>query len=234
MEKLSYTPKDNVSTWSREERGPRWVNAVMLLTWLLAGVVAFIPFAFDTSPWDAVTLRVPGNQGNWWHFLAGAPFFPAFLMLWLRLQSLSSTRLLTAIQRRLIWSVVGFSICGTTLVEAPFLLHLAGTSEWQRLSVLSLGFGIMVASAITLLFRHRKISLFRACIVGLDTAYLANTALCLVVYAGATGNKWSRSGWLISMVIVWPIASELIWLLIQTFRTQPLQIYPRTVARSIG
>jgi hypothetical protein len=88
VEKLSYTPKDNVSTWSREERGPKWVNAVMLLTWLLAGVVAFIPFAFDTSPWDAVTLRVPGNQGNWWHFLAGAPFFLAFPMFWLRLQSL--------------------------------------------------------------------------------------------------------------------------------------------------
>jgi len=192
----------------------------MLLTWLLAGVVAFIPFAFDTSPWDAVTLRVPGNQGNWWHFLAGAPFFLAFLMLWLRLQSLSSTRLLTAIQRRLIWSVVGFSICGTTLVEAPFLLHLAGTSEWQRLSVLSLGFGIMVASAIILLFRYRTISPILACVVGLNTAYLANATLCLVVYGGATGTKWSKSGWLISIVIVWPIVSELIWILIETFRSK--------------
>ena len=50
--------------------------------------------------------------------------------------------------RRLIWSAVGLSIGGTILVEVPFLLHLAGTSEWQRLSVLSLGFGIVVASAI--------------------------------------------------------------------------------------
>jgi hypothetical protein len=71
-----------------------------------------------------------------------------------------SLQLSTAIQRRLIWSVVVLSIGGTTLVQAPFLLHLAGTSEWQRLSVLSLGFGIMIASTIILLFRHRNISPF--------------------------------------------------------------------------
>jgi hypothetical protein len=129
-------------------------------------------------------------------------------------------QLSSAIQRRLIWSVVGLSICGTTLVEAPFLLHLAGTSEWQRLSVVSLGFGIMVASAIILLFRYRTISPIRACVVGLNTAYLANATLCLVVYGGATGTKWSKSGWLISIVIVWPIVSELIWILIETFRSK--------------
>ena len=61
-----------------EPRLPVWVNAIALLIWLLAGAVAFLPFAFNTSPWDAVTLRVPGNQGNWWHALVGAPFFLAF------------------------------------------------------------------------------------------------------------------------------------------------------------
>jgi hypothetical protein len=104
------------------------------------------------------------------------------------------------------------------LVQLPFLLHLAGTSEWQRLSVLSLGFGIVAASAIILFLRRHYIAPARACIVGLETAYLANAALCLVVYGGAAGNLWSRSGWLLSIVIIWPIALELIWLLIQTFR----------------
>ena len=219
MDDLSAPPTNYISIWSREGQDPTWVNTVILLTWLLAGIVAFIPFAFGTSPWDAVTLRVPGNQGNWWHLLAGAPFFLAFPMLWLRLQALFSRQLPPAIQRRFIWSFVGFSICSTTLVEVPFLLHLAGTSEWQRISVLSLGFGIIVASAMILLFRRRTLSPLRACAVGLNTAYLANTALCLVVYAGATGSEWSKLGWLISMVIVWPIVSELIWLLSQTFRT---------------
>jgi hypothetical protein len=38
---------------------------------------------------------------------------------------------------------VALSIFSTTLVQVPFLLHLVGTSEWQRLSVLSFGFGIV-------------------------------------------------------------------------------------------
>jgi hypothetical protein len=208
------------AAWSKQERHPAWFNVIMLLIWLLAGAVAFIPFAFDTSPWDAVTLRVPGNQGNWWHFLAGAPFFLAYPMIWLRLRSFSSTRPLTPTGRRLIWSAVSLSIAGTTLVELPFLLHLAGTSAWQRLSVLSLGFGIVIASAIILFLRRRHISPDRGCDVGLDTAYLANTALCLVVYSGAAGTNWSKSGWLVSVVIFWPILFDLVWLFIQTFRTQ--------------
>lgn len=215
---------DYNETVSSENRlGSTWVNAVALLIWLTAAVVAFIPFAFDTSPWDAVTLRVPGNQGNWWHFLVGVPFFLAFPLIWLRFRSLLSAQPLTAIGRRLIWSAVAVSIGGTTLVELPFLLHLAGTRGWPRLSILSLGFGILIASAVFLIMRRRHISPTRACVAGLDTAYLANAALCLVVYSGATGNSWSRSGWLITMVIFWPISFELIWIYIRAFRTHASQ-----------
>ena len=201
------------------------MNAIGLLVWLVAGAIAFLPFAFDTSPWEAVTLRVPGNQGNWWHVLVGAPFFLAYPMIWLRLRSLFSTELSTARGRRLIWGAVGLSIGATTLVQVPFLLHLAGTSEWQRLSVLS--FGIVIASAILLFLRRDHFFPTWACLVGLNAAYLANMGLCLVVYSGATGSIWSRTGWLVSMVIVWPIVFELVWLFIRTFRTQASQINPR-------
>ena len=199
-----------------ETRVPAWGNGIALLVWLLAGAVVFLPFAFDTSPWDAVTLRVPGNQGNWWHALVGAPFFLAFPMIWLRLRSLFSKQLSTSTGRRFIWIAVGLSTCGTILVQVPFLLHLAGTSEWQRLSVLGLGFGIVIASAIFLFLRRRDIFPTRACLVALDAAYLANAALCLVVYSDATGTNWSRSGWLVTMVIVWPMVLELAWLFTQT------------------
>lgn len=118
----------------------------------------------------------------------------------------------------MIWCAVGLSTSGTLLVEAPFLLHLAGTSEWQRLAVLSVGFGILIASGIILVLRRRNISPTRACIVGLDTAYLANAALCLVVYSEATGTVWSRVGWFVSIVLVWPIGFELIWLLAKGLR----------------
>src|SRR5271170_7389846 len=186
-----------------ERRSRPWFNLIMLLVSLAAGAVVFLPFAFDTSPWDAVTLRVPGNQGNWWHALVGVPFFLAYPMIWLRLRSFFSEQLSTPAERRIIWIVVGLSICGTILVEAPFLLHLAGTSEWQRLSVLCLGFGIVITSAALLFLRRRDMFPTRACLVGLNTAYLANAALCLVVYSAATGTMWSRSGWLVTLVIVW-------------------------------
>jgi ABC-type Fe3+-siderophore transport system permease subunit len=107
---------------------------------------------------------------------------------------------------------VALSIFSTTLVQVPFLLQLVGTSEWQRLSVLSFGFGIVIASGLILLRRRRHLSPPQACLVGLDTACLANAVLCLAVYSGAAGNLRSKSGWLVSMVIVWPIVFELSWL----------------------
>jgi len=214
--------KNNSVEWRQEKREAAWINSIALFLWLLAGTVAFLPFAFGTSPWDAVRLQVPGNQGNWWHLLAAGPFFLAYPMIWLRLRSVFFRQLSTRTERRFIWSIVGLSIAGTISVETPFLLHLAGTSQWQRLLVLSLGFGVIIASVLILFLRRRQISPTRACILGLNTAYLANAALCLVVYAGAPGNISSRSGWLVSIIIVWPIALELLWSFAQAFRTQAL------------
>jgi len=176
-----------------------------------------------------VILRVPGNQGNWWHFLAGAPFFLAFPMIWLRLRRLFSSQSSTAIGRRLVWIAVALSIAGTIAVETPFLLHLAGTSEWQRLSVLTLGFGIVIAGSEILFLRRRFIPPTRACIAGLETAYLGNAALCLVVYSDAAGSLSTRSGWVVSLVLFWPIFLELIWIFIQSFGRQVARNTPRTV-----
>ena len=196
------------------------LNTVGLVVSLVAVVVAFLPFAFDTSPLNAVMLRVPGNQGNWWHALVGAPFFLAFPMIWLRLRSLFSGQASTPMGRRVIWILVALSICGTILVEMPFLLHLAGTRGWPSLSILSAGLGIIIASTILLFLRRRDIPATRACLAGLTTAYLANAALCLVVYSGATGTLHSKLGWLITMMIVWTLALDLLWIFAESFRTR--------------
>jgi hypothetical protein len=218
------TRNENANALRLEDtQAPSPGTVIALLVWLLAGAVVFLPFAFNTSPWDAVTLRVPGNQGNWWHALVGAPFFLAFPMIWLRFRSVFSRETPTQMWRRLIWIAASLSTCGTILVQLPFLLHLAGTSDWQRFSVLSLGFGIVIASAILLFLRRRHMFPTSACLVALDAAYLANAGLCLVVYSAATGSVWSRSGWLVTVIIVWPIVFELVWLFIQTFKTQPSQ-----------
>ena len=204
-----------------EERAPVWFNSVALLISVTAAVIAFLPIALDTSPWDAVRLKVPGNQGNWWHVLIGAPFFLAFPMIWLRLRSLFSRRLSTPAGRRAIWTVVALSICGTILVTLPFLLrlgNLARMNEWRRLSVLCPTLGIVITSGALLFLRRRDILPTRACLVGLNTAYLANAALCLVVYGPMPGAARSRSGWIVTMVIVWPMLLELVWTLIRSPR----------------
>ena len=61
--------------------------------------------------------------------------------------------------------------------------------------------------------RRRALAPEDACIAGLNAAYLANAALCLVVYADVPGAVASRSAWFVCMAIVWPIAIELAWLL---------------------
>ncbi len=214
------------------ERAPILFNAVALVFSVVAGVIAFLPLALYTSPWDAVRLKVPGNQGNWWHVLIGAPFFLAFPMIWLRLRSLFSRRLSTPVGRRLIWTVVALSICGTILVTLPFLLrlgNLARMNEWRRFSILSPTFGIVLASGALLFLRRRYMLPTPACLVGLNTAYLANAALCLVVYGPMPGTAPSRSGWIVTMVIVWPMLLELVWIFIQSFRA-PTRATPSLAA----
>jgi len=191
----------------------RMVRIAMLLVWLSAGLAVFLPFAFDTSPWNAVTLHVPGNQGNWWHVLVGAPFFLAYPMIWLRLRGFYSPHPGNGPGLRLLAGIIVLSALSTLAVQTPFLLHLAGTSEWQRLAVLSLGSGTLIATALILFFHRRRFSAWNASVAALNAAYLANAALCLVVYSGAAGSLASRSGWFVTMGILWPMILELGWLL---------------------
>ncbi|HKN34402.1 MAG TPA: hypothetical protein VJX16_14285 [Terriglobales bacterium] len=204
-----------------EQRESIWFNAVALVISVAAAVTAFLPIALNTSPWDAVRLKVPGNQGNWWHALIGAPYFLGFPMAWVCLRSLFPRRLSTPFGRRLIWIVVALSIFGTLLVTMPFLLrlgNLARMNEWRRLSILGPTFGILVASGALLFLTRRDILPTRASLAGLNTAYLANAALCLVLYAPMAGTARSRCGWIVTMVIVWPMLLELVWIFVRSLR----------------
>jgi hypothetical protein len=40
----------NAEHWSKQEKDPAWANAFALVVWLPAAVVAFLPFALNTSP----------------------------------------------------------------------------------------------------------------------------------------------------------------------------------------
>ena len=177
-----------------EERAPVRYSVVGLLISVTAGATVFLPFALYTSPLDAVRFRVPGNLDS-----GGTTF------------DLDSGAL---------------SICGTMLVEIPFLLrlgNLARMNQWRRLSIVCPTFGIIIASGAFLFLRRRDILPTRACLVGLNAAYLANAALCLIVYGPMPGTAGSRSGGIVTIVIVWPMLVELVWLFIQTFKIQVSQ-----------
>jgi hypothetical protein len=199
-----------------QEQDSTLFRIVMLVVSLIAGVLVFIPYAVHTSPLDAVMLNVPGDQGNWWHVLIGAPFFLAFPMIWLRLRTFFSKELSTSIERRVIWTVTILCVCGTFAVEIPFLLHRAGTSEAQRLAVLFLGYGIPIVTAVLVLKRRAKISSTQACVIGLNAAYLANAGLCLPVYGQVAGAVSSKPGWLVMLVIVWPMLMEIVWIFVHS------------------
>ena len=204
-----------------EERDPVLLNAIALLVSVTAGVTAFLPIALYTSPWDAVRFKVPGNEGNWWHLLIGAPYFLAFPMIWLRLRALFSSRLSTPEGRRLIWIFVALSTCGTILVEIPFLLRLGNLARMhagRQLSIVGPTFGIMIASGVILYLKQRDILPTRACLAGLNAAYLANASLCLFIYAPMPGTARSKLGWMVTVVIVWPMLLELVWILGRSFR----------------
>ena len=49
----------------KEERVHVLPDVIALLSGWQPCAVVFLPFALNKSPWDAVTLRVPDNQGNW-------------------------------------------------------------------------------------------------------------------------------------------------------------------------
>jgi hypothetical protein len=197
----------------RELHLPLAVSILSLLIWITAAVGIMPPFALGTSPLDALLLKVPNNEGNWWHALVGLPFFLSLPMIWLHLHLLNSTKVTALFAVRLLWILIIFSALGTLLVETPFLLHRAGTSELQRLAVIFSGIGSILISSVFLYVKRKKLPPTLALLIGGAAAYLANAFLCLIVYGEAKFQNQSRSGWYLTLVIVLPILIELIWLL---------------------
>jgi len=185
-----------------------------------SGVV--LPFALDTSPWDAVTLRVLEIRAIGGMCLSALPSscLPNDLA---RLRALFSTRLSTSAGRRLIWISVGMSICGTTLVEA----HSCCICWNQRMARLSSDPRL----------RHRNRQRYHS----VDAPPLhfplgpacrsrhrlsRHAALCLVVYNGAPGTGGQdRAGWYRSCFFGRSFSS--LSGSLSKFPTQPPQTHPR-------
>lgn len=222
-------------TFVNKEQTPISFDFIGLLASLGAIVAIFLPFAAQTSPWNAVTLRVPGNQGNLWHFLIGAPFFLVFAMIWLRLQSIFSRSSLSLAGRRFVWVLVALSVCGTMTVEVPFILRLGNFAHLgieRVLSVVCFGLGPMAVCGLILLLRLRNISPSNACFVGLNGAWLANAGLCLYFYA-----PMREPGWTATIIFSCFMALEIAWIFLWSLRKRktedpliPPKIDPSVIA----
>jgi hypothetical protein len=120
-----------------------------------------------------------------------------------------------------IWTLVALSICGTISVTVPFLLRLGNLAQMKEsrwLSILGPTLGIIIASGAMLFVRRRNIVATSACLAGLYTAYLANAAFCVVVYAPMPGTAGSRSGSITTLVIMWPMLLEMVWIFGRSFK----------------
>lgn len=200
------------------QHSSKWFATISLLIAIAAGVAAFLPFSADTSAWDAVTLRVPGDQGNWWHFIAGAPFFLAFIMIWLSARSLFSSRP-PVTERRILWSLAAISVCGTLLIEMPVLFRMGNLAEMglhHQLTLLVPSLASLALCATVLILRRKTIPPVSALMLGLCAAYLTNAAFCLGMYAPYA----PQSGWHITMVLVWLIALQVVWIVLDSYGSQ--------------
>src|SRR5262249_10335751 len=92
-----------------ERRVPGLIAWGEAIVWVTAALMCFAPFAANTSALNAVMLNVPGEQGNWWHFLIGFPFFLSFAVIWLRIRALSAKTPHQA-EIRVLWGAIVLSI----------------------------------------------------------------------------------------------------------------------------
>jgi hypothetical protein len=192
-------------------------GTLSLLIAMVAALAAFLPFAVNTSAWSAVTLRVPGDQGNWWHFLAGAPFFLAFAMIWLSIRSILSLRPRAA-EQTVFWSLASISVCGTLLVEAPVLFRMGNLAQMglhRQLTLVVPGFGLLVLCAGVLIARRKMLSPDSAVMIALCAAYLTNATFCLGMYAPYS----PQSGWHVTIASVSAMALQVLWIFFASYRT---------------
>ena len=199
-----------------QQRASRNFDVATLLVAICACIAAFLPFSAGTSAWSAVTLRVPGDQGNWWHFIAGAPFFLAFIMVWLSARSLLSFAP-SAVERRIFWGLAGASVCGTLLVEGPVLFRMGNFAQmglYRQMQLVVPGLCALALCTAILVSQRSRITSADAILVGLCAAYLTHAAFCLGMYAPYA----PQSGWYVTMALVWLLALLVLWVFFHAYR----------------
>jgi hypothetical protein len=140
-------------------------------------------------------------------------------MIWLHLRSLMSPKSSVLAGRRLIWIFVAISVCGTLVVEIPFVLRMGNYAHMaiaRQLSAIAAGLGPLLVCGAILILRNRNLSSIRADFVGLNGAYLANATLCLLFYA-----PMRQSGWTLTLLLGCFMVLEIVWILFSSFKTPP-------------
>jgi hypothetical protein len=166
---------------------PLWVRGVALAVSLAAAAVIFLPFTWDTSPWDVV--------GHWpWVWedlkftLLAIPFFLAFPMVWIRVRLLFPHAIRPA-ERIIIWTIALLAVSATIWVEGIFIPEALRDRDWSEWFVGTPPI-VLLAGATPTFVRRRRITPLNRIIAGLNTVYLGNAVMCVIGFAGAQDFGW--------------------------------------------
>jgi hypothetical protein len=189
-------------------RPPLAIRAVTLAISIPAIAIVFLEFAESTSPWMVVVSPFPDGYASDWPLpLLGVPFFLAFPLAWLALRSLFSSRI-SLTELVIAWAIIGISLAATILFNIMVLHDILLYGGGNPKLPIFISTTILVAGALSLIFRRRHITRAYAPLIVLYIAYLANAALCVLGF-----DNHQNIGWYLTI----PVAAVMIFLLLCFF-----------------
>jgi hypothetical protein len=180
-----------------------WLRVVCFVLSLLAAGSIFLPFAFDTSPLDALT-QWDDLANEFVLILLSVPFLAGIPIAAWSLRRLARPRL-TRGER---WVVLALAVafagamlwaCVRTLVE--------GDLQVVEVFLLLIGPALLAGVAVVFVWLMRRGRRDAAAIAGLDGAYVANAVMLLIIFHSV--DEW---GWWVTCVAVVGLVFEgVVW-----------------------
>jgi hypothetical protein len=198
---------------------PRWVRVISLLGALPGSVSPFLSFTSDTSAWTVMgvffrDLIFHERSVDTEFVLIAAPFFLVLPI------SLRQFRLLIGGPARRWENITAICLAGVSAVSTLWFLWLgfrevlSQSQNWGELSVCASGAGTLAAGSLLALWLWRKRNAADAAAsVALHTAYLANSAMCLIGFcpsydAGAWLALVASAALIGEIIVLWITASR--------------------------
>jgi hypothetical protein len=191
---------------ARRRRTPMQV-ALFLLA-LPAVVTPFVPFAYDSSPVDAVRDVPQFGSDDWILYLVALTFFTGFpILLWK-----SRLLLLPVAPRWWEWRVLAVV---TLIISIPIVIVVGGmlwqvrrgnfSFDSEGMLMLSVALGVPPAATTVMALRWRRRGWQAALETLLISGYLTNAAMCLLAF-----HEYAEIGYWLTVTVAASFAAEMI------------------------